>query len=280
MKVFTKVTDISTFLASKRPEGLDIGFVPTMGALHKGHLSLLAYSQQQTDISVCSIFVNPTQFNDKKDLDLYPRMPEADLKLLEDAGCDVVFLPNVEEIYPSDDKRVFDFGYLDTILEGARRPGHFNGVGQVVSVLFDIIKPTRAFFGSKDYQQVLVIKSLVQQLKLNINIVACPILREEDGLAMSSRNMLLSADERKAATFIPDVMQMGLQMKAKGNSVLDIKRAIINLLSKQPIYKLDYFEICDASSLKSISDWKEAKNHVAVIACFVGKIRLIDNLVF
>ncbi len=278
MKVFTKVADISAFLASKRTEGLDIGFVPTMGALHKGHLSLLTYSQQQTDVSICSIFVNPTQFNDKKDLDRYPRMPEEDLKLLEEAGCDAVFLPNVEEIYPTNDTRIFDFGYLDTILEGVRRPGHFNGVGQVVSILFDIIKPTRAFFGSKDYQQVLVIKSLVRQLNLNIEIVACPILREEDGLAMSSRNMLLSAEERKAASFIPDVMQMSLQMKEKGNSVFEIKRSVTNLLSKQPIYKLDYFEICDAKTLKSISDWNEATSYVAVIACFVGKIRLIDNL--
>lgn len=278
MKVFSKKSEITAFLNEKRSEKLDIGFVPTMGALHAGHISLIEYALQQTEVCVCSIFVNPTQFNDKDDLARYPRMPEKDLKMLEEAGCHAVFMPAVEEIYPQQDTRQFDFGYLDTILEGERRPGHFNGVAQVVSILFDIIKPHRAFFGSKDYQQVMVIKEMVRQLNLAIDIVACPILREDDGLAMSSRNMLLSTDERKIAAFIPDVMQMSLVMKMKENTVMEIKRAVTNLLDKDSDYKLDYFEICDASTLMPISNWNEAKRYVAVIACYVGKVRLIDNL--
>lgn len=280
MKVFTKNSELTAFLDTKREAGLEIGFVPTMGALHKGHLSLMSYAQQQTDISVCSIFVNPTQFNDKADLERYPRMPEHDLALLEAAHCDVVFMPSVEEVYPEPDTRQFSFGLLDEVLEGARRPGHFNGVAQVVSRLFAMVKPHRAFFGSKDYQQVMVVKQLVQHLQLNIDIVACPILREADGLAMSSRNMLLSDEERQAATLIHDVMQVSKGMKERNSSVLATRQAVISILSKKPIYKLDYFEICDAKTLKAIQSWEEAKHAVGLMACYVGKIRLIDNLVY
>jgi pantoate--beta-alanine ligase len=280
MKVFTKSTEIKAFLSEKRLQNLEIGFVPTMGALHEGHLSLIDYALQLTDISVCSIFVNPTQFNDKNDLTRYPRTPEKDLEMLEKTGCHAVFMPSVEEIYPQEDTRRFDFGYLDTILEGARRPGHFNGVAQVVSILFDIVQPNRAFFGSKDYQQVMVIKALTEQLQLPIDIVACPILREADGLAMSSRNMLLSTEERKAAAYIPDIMAMGEAMKLKNRSLFEIKQAIHNLLGKSQNYRLDYFEICDAKTLRVLNDWKDAEQYVAVIACYVGKIRLIDNLVY
>lgn len=277
MKVFTKRHEIETFLNEQRTQGKEIGFVPTMGALHEGHLSLIAYALQQTDISVCSIFVNPTQFNDKADLDRYPRMPEKDMEMLTQAGCQVVFLPEVEEIYPEPDSRRFSFGLLDEVLEGARRLGHFNGVAQVVSILFDIVKPHRAFFGSKDYQQVMVIKALVEQLHLDIEIVSCPILREPDGLAMSSRNMLLTETERKAATLIPDVLAMSRQMKAKGVSVRAIRQSVMNILAKNPLYRLDYFEICDGETLKAIDVWEDSKKPVALIACFVGKIRLIDN---
>lgn len=264
----------------QRSQGMEIGFVPTMGALHEGHLSLIAYALQQTDISVCSIFVNPTQFNDKADLERYPRMPEKDLAMLAEAGCQVVFLPEVEEIYPEPDLRRFSFGLLDEVLEGARRPGHFNGVAQVVSIFFDIVKPDRAFFGSKDYQQVMVIKELVRQLQLDIEIVSCPILREADGLAMSSRNMLLTGAERKAATLIPDVLAMSRQMKVKGASIRVIRQSVMNILAKDPLYKLDYFEICDGETLKAMDTWDDAAKPVALIACFVGKIRLIDNLVY
>ncbi len=280
MKVFTKNSELTAFLDTKREAGLEIGFVPTMGALHKGHLSLMGYAQQQTDISVCSIFVNPTQFNDKADLERYPRTPEQDLAMLEAANCDVVFMPSVEEVYPEPDTRQFSFGLLDEVLEGARRPGHFNGVAQVVSRLFDRVKPHRAFFGSKDYQQVMVVKQLVQNLHLNIDVVACPILREADGLAMSSRNMLLSEEERQAATLIYDVMQVSKSMKEKKSSVLATRQAVISILSKKSIYQLDYFEICDAKTLKAIHSWEESKHVVGLIACYVGKIRLIDNLVY
>ncbi|MDI9339248.1 MAG: pantoate--beta-alanine ligase [Sediminibacterium sp.] len=280
MKVFTKRHEIEAFLNEQRSQGMEIGFVPTMGALHEGHLSLIAYALQQTDISVCSIFVNPTQFNDKADLERYPRMPEKDLAMLAEAGCQVVFLPEVEEIYPEPDSRRFSFGLLDEVLEGARRPGHFNGVAQVVSIFFDIVKPDRAFFGSKDYQQVMVIKELVRQLQLDIEIVSCPILREADGLAMSSRNMLLTGAERKAATLIPDVLAMSRQMKVKGASIRVIRQSVMNILAKDPLYKLDYFEICDGETLKAMDTWDDAAKPVALIACFVGKIRLIDNLVY
>lgn len=280
MKVFTKRHEIEAFLNDQRSQGMEIGFVPTMGALHEGHLSLIAYALQQTDISVCSIFVNPTQFNDKADLERYPRMPEKDLAMLAEAGCQVVFLPEVEEIYPEPDLRRFSFGLLDEVLEGARRPGHFNGVAQVVSIFFDIVKPDRAFFGSKDYQQVMVIKELVRQLQLDIEIVSCPILREADGLAMSSRNMLLTGAERKAATLIPDVLAMSRQMKVKGASIRVIRQSVMNILAKDPLYKLDYFEICDGETLKAMDTWDDAAKPVALIACFVGKIRLIDNLVY
>jgi pantoate--beta-alanine ligase len=185
MLVLHKIKEIEEFISLKKQKGQTIGFVPTMGALHQGHISLINYSKQQTNITVCSIFVNPTQFNNASDLTHYPRTPEADIKLLEEAGCDILYMPEVKDVYPENDNRKFDFGYLDTILEGAKRPGHFNGVGQVVSILLEGVKPHKAFFGSKDYQQVLVVKSLVKQLGLLTEIIACPILRESDGLAMS-----------------------------------------------------------------------------------------------
>src|SRR5688572_16499583 len=200
-------TELDILLGKYREQGKVLGLVPTMGSLHDGHISLIANSLKNTDVTICSIFVNPAVFNDSSDLALYPRMPEKDALMLEKAGCHVLFLPPVEEIYPQKDTRTFDFGNLDKILEGAHRPGHFNGVAQVVSILFDIVKPSKAFFGSKDYQQLLIIKELVKVLKLNIQIVACPTLREKDGLAMSSRNMRLNAEERQAAALIPALMQ-------------------------------------------------------------------------
>ena len=254
-----------------------IGFVPTMGALHKGHISLIEQSKKACAITVCSIFVNPNQFNDKADLARYPRTPEADIKMLEDAGCDILFMPSVEEIYPKADTRVFDFGVVDKVLDGAHRPGHFNGVGQVVSRLFEIVKPHKAFFGLKDYQQVLVIKKMVEQLKLNVEIVACDILRESDGLAMSSRNTLLSADERKAASLIPRIMQEARAL-SKTMPLTEVKAKLLTEVSTNPILKADYIEFCDADTLQSVSEIKPNQKIICLVAIFSGKIRLIDNL--
>ena len=258
-------------------QGKIIGFVPTMGALHKGHISLLKQSKSSCDISICSIFVNPTQFNDKGDLARYPRTPEADIKLLEEAGCDLVFMPSVEEIYPKEDIRLFDFGLLDKVLDGAHRPGHFNGVAQVVSRLFDIVKPHKAFFGLKDYQQVLIIKKMVEQLHLNVEIVACPILREPDGLAMSSRNTLLSTEERKAAALIPQVMQEAKTLSTR-MPLPDLKKKLLGELAANSLLRADYIEFCDADTLQSVSEIKPGKKIICLAAIFSGKIRLIDNL--
>jgi pantoate--beta-alanine ligase len=276
--ILTKISQLQAFLTEKRDEGSLIGFVPTMGALHKGHISLIEAAKKDCDVTVCSVFVNPTQFNDKKDLERYPKTPGEDIKMLEKAGCDAVFMPEANEIYPEKDLRVFDFGHLDKILEGAHRPGHFNGVAQVVSILFDIVQPDKAYFGSKDYQQVMVIRELVRMLHYNIDIVACPTLREPDGLAMSSRNTLLTPEEREAAKIIPRIMTSVKDLKAKGNDIQTIKEIVTGQL-KSDIYKLDYFAICDAETLKELNSFSEASRYVTLIACFVGRIRLIDNIV-
>jgi pantoate--beta-alanine ligase len=247
-----------------------------MGALHPGHISLINFSKQQTDITVCSIFVNPTQFNNQADLKHYPRTPDADIKLLEAAGCDILYMPEVSDVYPENDNRKFDFGYLDTILEGATRPGHFNGVGQVVSILLEGVKPDKAFFGSKDYQQVMVVKGLVNQLHLPVEIIPCPILREADGLAMSSRNTRLSPEERKIAAFIPQWMQEAVVIiKEKG--IGSAKQFISEKVSEISEMKLDYYEVCDSETLKPISEITPNEKAVTLIAVFVGNIRLIDN---
>lgn len=278
MTICGTILDVNRILAPHRERAEVIGFVPTMGALHEGHLSLLAESKKQCDLSICSIFVNPTQFNDKKDLERYPRMPEKDCEMLENAGCDVVFMPSAEEMYPVADTRIFDFGRLDKVLDGAYRPGHFNGVGQVVSRLFDIIKPDKAFFGLKDYQQVLVIKKLVEMLKMDVEIVPCPILREADGLAMSSRNTLLSPEERKAAALIPQVMQMAKNGVGKKPLPL-LKNELLEELKKEPLLKPDYIEFCNADTLESVGDMKQGQKIICLVAIFSGKIRLIDNVV-
>lgn len=278
MVIIANKTELGQILDEYRQNGKIIGFVPTMGALHEGHLSLIKKSIENTDITVCSIFVNPTQFNDKADLDRYPRMPEKDAHMLEKEGCDILFLPDVKEIYPEKDNRVFDFGNLDKILDGAHRPGHFNGVAQVVSILFDIIKPNKAFFGEKDFQQLLIIKELTKQLKLKIEVIGCPILRESDGLAMSSRNMLLKKEERAAASLIPTLMQEAKQMKKDGKSIGEIKQYVSNKLASNPLNKLDYYEICNAATLEPLSSLNNTIKSISLIAVFVGKIRLIDNL--
>lgn len=279
MLIFETKLTLKAHLESIKSEKKQIGFVPTMGALHQGHVSLIAESKKRGLYTVCSIFVNPTQFNDKKDLENYPRTPEKDINLLKGESCDVLFMPTVQEMYPEHDNRIFNFGHLDTILEGKHRPGHFLGVAKIVSILFDAVDPNFAFFGSKDYQQVMVITELVKQLQLPIKIVPCPIIREPDGLAMSSRNARLTENERKAAQIIPLLLNEAKALKTEGKSVEIIKAYVTQQLQKDSIYKLEYFEICDPNNLNVLKCLPSNQNGVGLIACFVGNIRLIDNII-
>lgn len=278
MLIFTKTAELQAYLSTIRAAGKTLGFVPTMGALHAGHVSLVAISKQQCDITLCSIFVNPTQFNDKKDLDRYPRTPEKDAGLLETAGCDALFLPSVEEIYPEPVTKEYQFGLLGSTLEGEFRPGHFNGVAQVVQRFFEIIEPDSAFFGSKDYQQVMIIRALVRQMRSPIRIVACPVLREPDGLAMSSRNTLLTSQEREVAAEVPRMMQSAAALVTQ-QGVAAAKAYIKQQVALQPLMRLDYYEVANATTLE-ITDHLGNKNtsYISLIALFVGRIRLIDNL--
>ena len=255
----------------------NIGFVPTMGALHNGHISLVKRSVEENDVTVVSVFVNPTQFNDKADLERYPRTEEADKKLLEAAGCDIVFMPQVEEMYPEEDTRVFNFGSIETVMEGKYRPGHFNGVAQIVSKLFYAVEPTRSYFGEKDFQQVAIIRDMVRQLNIPVEIIACPIIREESGLARSSRNELLSAEERKKAALISQVLSKSVNF-AKDMSVEEVKNWVIDQFKVDEVFKMDYYDIVDGNTLQSISSWDESDYIVGCIAIYCGKIRLIDNI--
>jgi pantoate--beta-alanine ligase len=276
MQVFHHISKLNTYISLQKLQGKTIGFVPTMGALHQGHISLINESKKECDITVCSIFVNPTQFNNANDLTHYPRTPEVDIQLLEQAGCDVLYMPDVKDIYPTTDTRQFNFGYIDTILEAEHRPGHYNGVGQVVSILIAGIEPNKAFFGSKDYQQVMIVKALVKQLSLPVEIISCPILREEDGLAMSSRNMLLTSEERSIAKLVPKMMEEARDI-AKQIGVSAAKSYIHNEIAKVSIMKLDYYEVCDTETLKPLTALKPNQKAISLIAVFVGNIRLIDN---
>jgi pantoate--beta-alanine ligase len=275
--LFKLKSDLINYLSQFQKEGKKIGFVPTMGALHKGHISLIKTSKLKTDITVCSIFVNPTQFNDINDLAKYPRTLDKDIVLLEEVFCDVLFQPEIDEMYPAEDKREFNFGFLGNTLDGLHRPGHFNGVAQIVSKLFDAVNPDIAFFGQKDFQQVLIVKELVKQLKLSVQIESCPISREEDGLAMSSRNQLLSVDERKAATTIPQLLNLAVSRFKIGDKIEDIKASIIEETKKENLFRIDYFEARNSTNLHELSG--EENEVVFLIALFCGKIRLIDNVI-
>lgn len=278
MKVVTTKKELISFINDFRKKGKTIGLVPTMGALHEGHLSLVRECKKNTDITVVSIFVNPTQFNDPEDLKRYPRTPEQDISLLNTVDCDLVFLPTIEEIYPEKDIRKFNFGYLENIMEGARRPGHFNGVGQVVSRLFDIVTPDKAFFGMKDFQQIAIIKNMVQQLNYKIDIVSCPIIREASGLALSSRNMLLDEEHKKNAPHIYATLKKARNLVAQ-MSVDDLKKWITDQIDSNPYLKTEYVEIVDNTTLQIIQNWNEKNDRVVCVAVHAGKIRLIDNIV-
>lgn len=278
MLIFKKRIEIQSYLTKCAGLGKSLGFVPTMGALHEGHISLIRNSKNQCEVTICSIFVNPLQFNDKNDLEKYPRMPEKDIELLSKAECDVLFLPEFEEVYDNNVKFELNFGSLDKILEGKHRPGHFDGVAQVVKRLFDIVKPTKAFFGSKDFQQVMIVKSMVNQTKLKIEVISCPILREQDGLAMSSRNTLMTFQERKVSSSIPQMMEKAKTIALK-NGIDSAKKLIDYEIAKNPLMKLDYYEICNPENLETLSKLQDGKPALSLIALYVGKIRLIDNLI-
>ena len=265
------------YLADSKKDGKRIGLVPTMGALHKGHLSLVERCVKENDVCVVSVFVNPTQFNDKHDLETYPRTLEADCALLEQAGCDFVFAPLVEEMYPEPDMRTFDFGPVMQVMEGAKRPGHFNGVAQVVSKLFYIVEPDNAYFGEKDFQQIAVIRAMVKQLQIPVQINACPIVREADGLALSSRNTRLTPELRAKAPKIARAMRESLEL-AKTKSVKEVHDYVVNTLNADPDLEVEYYEIVDGNSLQAIQDWKDTDYAVGCITVYCGEVRLIDNI--
>jgi pantoate--beta-alanine ligase len=258
--------------------GKTIGFVPTMGALHKGHLSLVQRACKENDAVVASIFVNPTQFDDKTDLAHYPRTLDADLTLLNTTACTAVFAPTVAEIYPVPDERVFDFGSLDKIMEGKCRSGHFNGVGQVVSRLFAILPAVRrAYFGEKDFQQLAIVRYLVRQLGIPVEIAGCPIVREADGLAMSSRNALLTPEQRAAAPLIARTLFAAVDMVCT-HSIENIRQFVIARINANPLMQAEYFEIVNAASLQPVFSWDEECTKQGCVAVRVGSIRLIDNI--
>jgi pantoate--beta-alanine ligase len=277
MQVLYAIINLQNELSKDKGSGKTIGFVPTMGALHQGHLELVKRSVVENDVTVVSIFVNPTQFNDKTDLSNYPRNLQADCDLLRETGCNYVFAPDADEIYPEPDTRRFDFGALANVMEGQFRPGHFNGVAQVVSRLFAIVKPDKAYFGEKDFQQLTIIREMVKQLQLNIRIIACPIVREKDGLAMSSRNMRLSDTQRKEAVFISKAL-FDSREKQKDCTVTALKNQVIEQINAIPDLQVEYFEIVDGYTLQSIDNWNDTNYPVACIAVFAGEVRLIDNI--
>lgn len=273
------VRELQDALAPLRSQGKKIGFVPTMGALHEGHLSLVKQCIADNDICVVSVFVNPTQFNNKQDLEKYPRDIERDSRYLEHAGVDFVFAPPVEEVYPETDTRQFDFGQIDKVMEGMHRPGHFNGVAQVVSRLFDIVKPDKAYFGEKDFQQLAVIREMVKQLGLAVQIVPMPIVREASGLALSSRNERLTTGQKEVAVNISRTLLESREWM-RTSSVSETIDRVIKQIDSFEALKVEYYEIVDGYTLQSVTDWEEAGYIVGCIAVYCGDVRLIDNIVY
>ncbi|MDB5159621.1 MAG: pantoate--beta-alanine ligase [Mucilaginibacter sp.] len=276
MKNFAKKDELQQYLAKLRADGAVITFVPTLGALHQGHLSLIQQAQQLGNVVVCSIFVNPTQFNDPKDLEKYPRPIQDDIRKLEQVNCDVLFNPDVPEMYANNEKWHLDIGELESLLEGKFRPGHYQGVTQVVYKLFDIVKPDIALFGQKDYQQVLVIQKMVDLLKLPVKLVMCPIVREPDGLAMSSRNVHLSTDDRKRALILSKTLNR-IKQQFTPDRIGQLQQEAIVAINNEPGVTLAYFEIADGETLHPAN--KNTKKFAALVAATVGKTRLIDNVI-
>lgn len=277
MEIIRTVAELKAKLDEARTRGT-IGLVPTMGALHAGHLSLIERARRENDTVVVSVFVNPTQFNNPTDLATYPRTEEADAALLENAGVDYAFMPSVEEVYPEPDNRQFDLGPVAEVMEGAMRPGHFNGVAQVVSKLFRFTEPTRAYFGEKDFQQIAVIRKMAQLEGFkDLEIVDCPIKREADGLAMSSRNVRLTPEQRSIAPAISLVLKASL-VKARELSLADTKKWVIDTINAFPYMNVEYYEIVDAATMQPIGKWSDSATPVGCITVFCGDVRLIDNI--
>lgn len=277
MNVYNFIVDIQRFVEEKHNLGLKVGFVPTMGALHEGHLSLINRAKKENDIVVCSVFVNPIQFNNQTDLEKYPRTPERDIEKLEQAGCDAVFMPTAEEMYPNKVEDHYDFGDLERVMEGACRPGHFNGVAIVVRKLFEIVTPNRAYFGEKDFQQLAIIKKMVQNLNMNLEIVPCPIIRENDGLAMSSRNVRLNETERAIAPKIFATLNDAISKKVSMTPA-EMKEYTLAKYAEIKEFDVEYVEITDETNLKSLENWNECDHARIFVALQLGPVRLIDNV--
>lgn len=278
MDTFNTKEELQSYLSPQRKKGSSIGFVPTMGALHEGHLSLIREAQKDNDIVVCSIFVNPTQFNNPDDLKKYPRQMESDSRKLESVNCDILFAPSVEEMYPKPAIEKYDFGELETVMEGKHRPGHFNGVGIVVRRLFEKVKPHKAYFGLKDFQQLAIITKLTKDLNLPIEIIPCEIIREDGGLAMSSRNQLLSETGKEQAKVLYETLKTAKERFSYTSINEIIDETIIQFENNKNV-KLEYFEIVDMTTLQPVANWGQSKQIVACIAAYVENVRLIDNII-
>ena len=277
MEIVHTVRDLQASLSALRAQGKTVGLVPTMGALHAGHASLVKRSVAENDATVVSVFVNPTQFNDKTDLEKYPRTLEADCRLLDECGATIAFAPSVEEVYPEPDTRRFSYAPLDTVMEGKYRPGHFNGVCQVVSKLFDMVKPDRAYFGEKDFQQLAIIREMVRQMHFPLQIVGCPIVREADGLALSSRNKRLTPEQRTEALQISQTLFASVEY-AKSHTVAETKQFVEDRIAAAPGFRLEYFSLVDGNTLQDVSAWDDSTYIVGCITVFCGEVRLIDNI--
>ena len=277
MEIVHTVRDLQASLSALRAQGKTVGLVPTMGALHAGHASLVKRSVAENDATVVSVFVNPTQFNDKTDLEKYPRTLEADCRLLDECGATIAFAPSVEEVYPEPDTRRFSYAPLDTVMEGKYRPGHFNGVCQVVSKLFDMVKPDRAYFGEKDFQQLAIIREMVRQMHFPLQIVGCPIVREADGLALSSRNKRLTPEQRTEALQISQTLFASVEY-AKSHTVAETKQFVEDRIAAALGLRLEYFSLVDGNTLQDVSAWDDSTYIVGCITVFCGEVRLIDNI--
>ena len=277
MEIFNEIKPTRAFLTAQKKQGKSVGLVPTMGALHDGHLELIRISRQENDLTVCSIYVNPAQFNNASDLEKYPRTLASDTALLEAAGCDAIFAPANAEMYSIPSQLHFDMGQLDKILEGEFRPGHFSGVALVVSKLFNIVAPTRAYFGQKDFQQLKVIMKLVEELMFDIELRSVPIVREATGLAMSSRNQRLNAEEKERATVFYRSLLLAKDLLKKGESIIPVREKVKQLCESEPAVRLEYFEWVDTVNLKPAEN--VSSQTILLIAGYVGEVRLIDNLI-
>lgn len=281
MEIITTVSGLRQAVAEAKAQGKTIGLVPTMGALHAGHISLVERARRECDFVVVSVFVNPTQFNNQNDLNTYPRTVEADCELLAEAGVDVTFVPTVEEVYPEPDTRVFDLGPVAEVMEGAMRPGHFNGVAQIVSKLFDFAKPDRAYFGEKDYQQIAVIRSMADIIGFKGEIIPCEIVREVDGLAMSSRNVRLNAEQRQAAPEIHQSLLAAADLVKAGLDLQSVHDIVVDELNANPLMEVEYFDIVDSKTLQPVESMADAPDGaVGCITVWMGDVRLIDNIKF